>query len=78
MVSWEIEYTEQCQRDKEELMNYFENWQRSGEIKLDEILNYLGDLRNKSDLEAQARLKQDMIIEALKLMMQDVCPFFIA
>ena len=78
MVSWEIEYTEQCQRDKEELMNYFENWQRSGEIKLDEILNYLGDLRNKSDLESQARLKQDMIIEALKQMMQDVCPFFIA
>ena len=77
MVSWEIEYTEQCQRDKEELMNYFENWQRSGEIKLDEILNYLGDLRNKSDLESQAKLKQDMMIEALKLMMQDVCPFSI-
>ena len=77
MVSWEIEYNERCQRDKEELMSYFENWQRSGEIKLDEILNYLGDLRNKSDLESQAKLKQDMMIEALKLMMQDVCPFSI-
>lgn len=53
-------------------MAFLRDWKSTNELQLDEILEYLGDMKAQAELESHARRDQDASVQALMRMMQGV------